>query len=44
MSVAIGDAFDGRAWLFVTGYLVLQLGRTAFLIVAVRGRPLGEHS
>jgi low temperature requirement protein LtrA len=43
MSVAIGDAFDGRAWLFVTGYLLLQLGRSAFLIVALRGRPLGEH-
>jgi low temperature requirement protein LtrA len=43
MSVAIGDAFDGRAWLFVTGYLLLQLGRSAFLIVALRGRPQGEH-
>jgi low temperature requirement protein LtrA len=43
MSVAIGDAFDDRAWLFVTGYLLLQLGRSAFLSVALRGRPLGEH-
>ncbi|MEZ5122141.1 MAG: low temperature requirement protein A [Solirubrobacterales bacterium] len=43
MSVAIGDAFDGRAWLFVTGYLLLQVGRSAFLIVALRGRALGEH-
>jgi low temperature requirement protein LtrA len=43
MSVAIGDAFDGRAWLFVTGYLLLQVGRAAFLIVALRGRALGEH-
>jgi low temperature requirement protein LtrA len=43
MSVAIGDAFDGRAWLFVTGYLLLQVGRTAFMIVALRGRALGEH-
>ena len=43
MSVAIGDAFDGRAWLFVSGYLALQLGRLAFLIVALRGLPLGEH-
>jgi low temperature requirement protein LtrA len=43
MSVAIGEAFDGRAWLFVTGYLILQLGRAAFLIVALRGRALGEH-
>ena len=43
MSVAIPDAFDGRAWLFVTSYLVLQVGRSAFLIMALRGRPLGEH-
>jgi low temperature requirement protein LtrA len=43
MSVAIDDAFDGRAWLFVTGYLLLQVGRSAFLIVALRGRPQGEH-
>jgi low temperature requirement protein LtrA len=43
MSVAIGDAFDGRAWLFVTGYLMLQIGRSAFLIVALRGRVQGEH-
>jgi low temperature requirement protein LtrA len=43
MSAAIADAFDGRAWLFVTGYLLLQVGRSAFLIVALRGRALGEH-
>jgi low temperature requirement protein LtrA len=43
MSVAIADAFDGRAWLFVTGYLLIQLGRTTFLIIALRGRALGEH-
>ena len=43
MSAAIPDAFDGRAWLFVTGYLLLQVGRSAFLIVALRGRALGEH-
>jgi Bacterial low temperature requirement A protein (LtrA) len=43
MSVAIGDAFDGGAWLFVTGYLLLQIGRSAFLVVALRGRALGEH-
>ena len=43
MSVAIGDAFDGRAWLFVTGYLLLQIGRSGFLIIALRGRALGEH-
>ena len=29
MSVGIGDAFGDRAWLFVTGYLLLQVGRAA---------------
>jgi low temperature requirement protein LtrA len=43
MSAAIPDAFDGRAWLFVTGYLLLQIGRSSFLIVALRGRALSEH-
>jgi low temperature requirement protein LtrA len=43
MSAAIDDAFGGRAWLFVTGYLLMQVGRAAFLIVAMRGRPQGEH-
>jgi low temperature requirement protein LtrA len=43
MSVAIDDAFAGRAWLFVTGYLLLQVGRATFLIWALRGRPQGEH-
>jgi low temperature requirement protein LtrA len=43
MSVSIADAFGDRAWLFVTGYLLLQIGRSAFLIVALRGRALGAH-
>jgi low temperature requirement protein LtrA len=43
MSVAIDDAFGDRAWLFVTGYLLLQVGRCLFLIVALRGRPQSEH-
>jgi low temperature requirement protein LtrA len=43
MSAAIGDAFEGRAWLFITGYLLLQIGRSAFLIVRQRGQPLGEQ-
>ena len=43
MSVAIPEAFGGRGWLFVTGYLLLQVGRSVFLIVALRGRALGEH-
>ncbi len=43
MSVAIPEAFDGRAWLFVTGYLLIQIGRSVFLMLALRGRALGEH-
>jgi low temperature requirement protein LtrA len=43
MSVAIPEAFDGRAWLFVTGYLLIQLGRVLFLVVALRGRALARH-
>jgi len=43
MSVAIDDAFGDRAWLFVTGYLLLQIGRSGFLIVALRGRTQSEH-
>ena len=43
MAVAIDDAFGDRAWLFVGGYLLLQVGRATFLIVALRGRPQGEH-
>jgi low temperature requirement protein LtrA len=43
MSVSIADAFGDRAWLFVTGYLLLQVGRSAFLMVALRGRALGAH-
>jgi low temperature requirement protein LtrA len=43
MSVAIADAFGDRAWLFVTGYLLLQIGRSSFLIFALRGRALSEH-
>jgi low temperature requirement protein LtrA len=43
MSVSIADAFGDRAWLFVTSYLLLQVGRATFLIVALRGRALGDH-
>ncbi|HWM11249.1 MAG TPA: low temperature requirement protein A [Solirubrobacteraceae bacterium] len=43
MSAGIADAFDERAWLFVGGYLSIQLGRSSFLIMALRGRALGEH-
>jgi low temperature requirement protein LtrA len=43
MSVSIADAFGDRAWLFVTSYLLLQVGRATFLIVALRGRALSDH-
>ena len=43
MSVAIAEAFGSRAWLFVVAYLLLQVRRAVFLIVALRGRALGEH-
>src|ERR1044072_4483230 len=43
MSVAIPDAFDERAWLFVTGYLLIQIGRSVFLIIALRGRALSDR-
>jgi low temperature requirement protein LtrA len=43
MSVAIGEAFGDRAWLFVIGYLLLQVGRSAFLIAALEGSEQGEH-
>src|SRR6187431_2092626 len=36
MSVAIAEAFSVRAWLFVAAYLLLQIGRATFLIVALR--------
>ena len=41
MSIAIGDAFADRAWLFVNGYLLLQVGRCVFLIVAL---PAGRRA
>jgi low temperature requirement protein LtrA len=43
MSVALDDAFGERAWLFVTGYLLLQVGRSGFLVVALRPGPQSEH-
>jgi low temperature requirement protein LtrA len=43
MSAGIGEAFAGRAWLFVTGYLALQVGRATFLLGALRGTALGGH-
>lgn len=31
LSTSMPDAFEGRAWVFATAYVALQLGRTAFL-------------
>lgn len=43
MSTSIGEAFGDRAWLFVVGYLAIQIGRTAFAVVAFRGHRLHSH-
>lgn len=43
MSTSVGEAFGDRAWLFVVGYLAIQIGRTAFAVVAFRGHRLHGH-
>ncbi len=52
MSTSVVDAFgrsfdvpwiSDRAWLFVIGYLAIQLGRTAFAVVAFCGHRLHDH-
>jgi low temperature requirement protein LtrA len=43
MATSISEAFGDRAGLFVTGYLAIQLGRTAFAIAAFRGHRLYDH-
>ena len=47
MSVAIAEAFGERAWTFAIAYVVLQLGRTGFIVWATRrhdpGRRAGLH-
>lgn len=43
MSTSISEAFGDRAGLFVIGYLAIQIGRTAFAIVAFRGHRLHMH-
>jgi low temperature requirement protein LtrA len=52
MATSVGDAFgnpwelpwlDDRGWLFVAGYLAIQLGRTAFAVWAFRGHRLHAH-
>jgi low temperature requirement protein LtrA len=43
MSTSVSEAFGDRAWLFVVGYLSIQLGRTAFAVWAFRGHRLYTH-
>lgn len=43
MSVAIPEAFGDRALMFAAGYLAIQLGRTVFVLVALRGDPLQRN-
>ena len=40
MSTSVAGAFGDRAGLFVIGYLAIQIGRTAFAVVAFRGHRL----
>jgi low temperature requirement protein LtrA len=43
MSTSVAEAFGDRAGLFVIGYLAIQIGRTAFAVVAFRGHRLYMH-
>jgi low temperature requirement protein LtrA len=43
MSTSVTEAFGDRAWLFVTGYLAIQIGRTVFAVWGFRGHRLHEH-
>jgi low temperature requirement protein LtrA len=43
MSTSVSGAFGDRAWLFVVGYLSIQVGRTAFAVWAFRGHRLYTH-
>jgi low temperature requirement protein LtrA len=43
MSTSISEAFGDRAWLFVTGYLSIQVGRTLFAVAGFRGHRLHAH-
>lgn len=43
MSTSVSEAFGDRAGLFVIGYLSIQVGRTAFAVVAFRGHRLHMH-
>lgn len=43
MSTSVSEAFGDRAWLFVVGYLSIQIGRTTFAVWAFRGHRLYRH-
>jgi low temperature requirement protein LtrA len=52
MATSVGDAFgnpwqlpwlDDHGWLFVVGYLAIQIGRTSFAVWAFRGHRLHAH-
>lgn len=43
MAVSVPSAFTDRAGLFVAGYLVLQLLRSAFMVFAFRGQQMGRN-
>lgn len=43
MATSVSGAFGDRAALFVIGYLAIQIGRTAFAVVAFRGHRLYMH-
>ena len=43
MSTSVTEAFGDLAGLFVIGYLAIQIGRTAFAVIAFRGHRLRAH-
>jgi low temperature requirement protein LtrA len=43
MSVSLPDAFSGRGLAFGCAYAVMQIGRSVFVVIALRGRPLQRN-
>jgi low temperature requirement protein LtrA len=43
MSTSVSEAFGDRAGLFVIGYLLIQIGRTAFAVASFRGHRFDMH-
>ncbi|MEV4413237.1 low temperature requirement protein A [Catellatospora sp. NPDC049609] len=39
MSASIPDAYGSLGWTFAVAYVTIQVGRTAFMVAASRGRP-----